>query len=255
MLDTFHTQGTYDKAKWVKDDTFLETLVAFAELRGDECALEMGIGTGAVAAKFKEHTGTLIGVDVARPVLDKAQRYLPRHHLLCCEIERLAPLFLNETFDLVYCRAVLHHVDIPCVLAGVHSLIKPGGKLLIAETVAATEEDEAFQLRFVESLHTGHTEVPTAGRLLAVIEEAGFEIQKHQPSLERASLQNILASTAKSTQEKARIVTMFQEASEQTKSEWNMLFEGNDVLFDKKWIMVLATKPVSGRLEYGRKRA
>jgi len=222
--------------------TFLEILVAFGDLRGDECALEIGIGSGAVAAKMREHTGVLIGVDVARPMLEKAQRYLPRHHLLCCEIEHLASLFLDETFDLVYCRAVLHHVDISRILAQMHSLIKSGGKLLIAETVAATEEDEVFQLKFVESLHTGHTEFPTAERLLAMIENAAFEIQKYQVWLERASLQNILASTAKSAQEKAEIITMFRGASEQTKTWWNMRFEGDDILFDKKWAMVLATR-------------
>lgn len=232
----------YEEAKWVKDDTFLEALVAFGGLRGDECALEIGIGTGTVAAKMREHTGVLIGVDVARPMLEKAQRYLPRHHLLCCEIEHLTSLFLDETFDLVYCRAVLHHVDIPRIVVEMHSLIKYGGKLLIAETVAATEEDEAFQLKFVESLHTGHTEFPTAERLLAMIKNARFEIQKHQIWLERASLQNILASTAKSDPEKAEIFTMFQEAPEQTKSWWNMLFKGDDILFDKKWAMILATK-------------
>jgi ubiquinone/menaquinone biosynthesis C-methylase UbiE len=232
----------YEEAKWVKDDTFLEALVAFGELKGDECALEIGIGTGTVAAKMREHTGVLIGVDVARPMLEKAQKYLPRHHLLCCEIEHLASLFLDETFDLVYCRAVLHHVDIPHILAEMHSLIRPGGKLLIAETVAAAEEDEAFQLGFVESLHTGHTEFPTAERLLVTIEKAGFEIQKHQVWVERASLQNILASTAKSDKEKAEILAMFQEASERTKSWWNMLFEGDDISFDKKWAMILATR-------------
>jgi 2-polyprenyl-3-methyl-5-hydroxy-6-metoxy-1,4-benzoquinol methylase len=233
----------YEKAKWVKDDAFLENLVAFAKLRGDECALEIGIGSGAVAAKMRKHSGILIGVDASKDMLEKAQRYLPRHHLLCCDIEHLASLFLDETFDLVYCRAVLHHVDIPHILTEMHSLIKSGGKLLIAETVAATEEDEAFQLRFVESLHKGHTEFPTADRLLAMIEEAGFEIQKHRVWLdERTSLQNILASTAKSDQEKAEIFTMFRQASEQTKSWWNMLFEGDDILFDKKWAMILAAR-------------
>lgn len=265
----------YEKAKWVKDDAFLEDLVVFAKLRGDECALEIGIGSGAVAAKMRKHTGVLIGVDASKDMLQKAQRYLPRHHLLCYDIERLASLFLEETFDLVYCRAVLHHVDIPRTLAEMHSLIKPGGKLLIVETVAATREDEEFQLRFVESLHTGHTKFPTAERLCEMIEKAGriykleekpkaslfrrflaatwrvfkrktakagFEIQDYKTWTEQASLQNILASTAKSDQEKAEISTMFQEASEQTKSWWNMLFEGDDILFDKKWVMILATR-------------
>jgi ubiquinone/menaquinone biosynthesis C-methylase UbiE len=240
-----------DAAKWVKDDTFLEVLVAFGELRGDECALEIGIGTGAVAAKMKEHIGVLIGVDVARPMLEKAHRYLPRHQLLCCEVERLASLFLDETFDLVYCRAVLHHVDILHSLRDVHSLIRSGGKLLIAETVATSEEDEPFQLQFVESLHRGHTEFPTAERLLGMVREAGFVIQKHQARLERASLQNILASTAKSAQERARIFAMFREAPERTRNEWNMRFEDDDVLFDKKWSMILATRSASHSEESG----
>lgn len=238
----------YDAARWVKDESFLEALVAFGELRGDECALEIGIGTGAVAAKMKEHTGVLIGVDVAKPMLEKAHRYLPRHQLLCCEVERLASLFLEETFDLIYCRAVLHHVDILRSLTDVHSLVRSGDKLLIAETVAVGEKDEAFQLKFVESLHAGHTEFPTAERLLLMVEQVGFEIQRHQIRLERASLQNTLASTARSVQEKARILALFQEASQQTKSAWNMHFQGDDVLFDKRWSVILATKP-SPRLE------
>lgn len=232
----------YEEAEWVKDDAFLEALVAFGELRGDECALEIGIGTGKVAAKMRQHTGILIGVDVSKLMLSRAERYLPRHHLLCCEIEHLTSLFLDETFDLIYNRAVLHHVDILRILTAMSTLLKPGGKLLVAETVAVAEGDEPFQLAFVESLHTGHTEFPTADRLLAIVVEAGFELCKHRIWLERASLRNILASTAKSEREKAEIFTMFNEAPEQTKDWWNMQFEENDVLFDKNWAMVLAVK-------------
>jgi len=234
---------TYEEAEWVRDDAFLDALVAFGELRGDECALEIGIGTGRVAAKMREHIGTVIGVDVAKPMLHKAERYLPRHHLLCCKIEHLTSLFLDETFDLIYNRAVLHHVNIPQILAEMRTLLKPGGKLLVAETVAVAEEDEPFQLEFVESLHTGHTEFPTAERLLAMIEQAGFEVQKHRIWLDRASLRNVLASTAKSEREKAGIFAMFREASAQTRDWWNMQFESDDVHFDKHWAMVLAVKP------------
>jgi SAM-dependent methyltransferase len=235
--------AAYEEAEWVRDDTFLEALVAFGKLRGDECALEIGVGTGKVAAKMREHTGILIGIDVAKPMLEKAERYLPRHHLLCCEIEHLTSLFLDETFDLIYNRAVLHHVDIPRVLAEMSTLLKPGGRLLVAETVAVAEEDEPFQLAFVESLHTGHTEFPTADRLLAMIERAGFEVQKHHIWLERASLRNILGSTAKSDSERAEIFATFRQAPEQTKGWWNMQFEGDDILFDKHWAMVLSVRP------------
>ena len=37
----------YEEAKWVRDDAFLEALAAFGDLRGDECALEIGIGAAA----------------------------------------------------------------------------------------------------------------------------------------------------------------------------------------------------------------
>lgn len=69
-----------------------------------------------------------------------------------------------------------------------------------------------------------------------------FSIQKQRAWIERASLRNILASTAKGSQEKTDIVEMFRNAPERTKSEWNMRFEDSDVLFDKRWAMVLATK-------------
>lgn len=233
----------YEEAKWVRDEAFLDTLVSFSELRGDECALEIGVGSGTVAARMKEHTGVLIGVDASKDMLEQAHRYLPRHHLLCCQIEDLTALFLDETFDLVYCRAVLHHLNIPRTLREMHRLIKVNGKLLVAETVAFDEEDEAFQLRFLESLHTGHTQVPTAERLSETVGQAGFAIQKSRLWLEEGvSLQNMLASTARSDREKAGIFTLFRESSEQTRSGWNVRFVDHDVLFDRRWAIILATR-------------
>lgn len=232
----------YEGAEWVGDEEFLDTMIGLADLRGDECALELGVGTGVVAARMKEHTRVLIGVDVARAMLEKAQAHLPPHQLLCSDIEQLSSLFVDGTFDIVYSRAVLHHVDIACTFAGLYPLLKPGGKLLIAETVANSPTDEVFQLRFLESLHEGHKEFPTDERLADLITSAGFTITKQLFRHERASLQNILASTARSCKDKEAVFKLFHDAPTAAKDAWKMHFEEEDIHFDKRWAIILACR-------------
>jgi len=233
---------TYDQASWVRDDRFMDFIASFGEFEGTEAALEVGIGTGRLAKSIRERVGTLIGVDISRPMMDRARRFIPAHQLICCDIEQLSSLFLENTFDVVYCRSVLHHVDIPRVFKEIRAILKPSGRLLIAETVSFTDEDEKYQLQFLESLHLGHKEVPTLERFTQMVEKAGFSIRKTDTREERASLENILSSTAKTPEEKQNIFAMLKGYPEKVRKNWNIRVEGNNLLFTKKWSLILACR-------------
>ena len=52
-----------------------------------------------------------------------------------CELEKIT--FPNESFDVVFCRSILHHVgDIDAALSRIHAVMKPGASLILSEPCA-----------------------------------------------------------------------------------------------------------------------
>ncbi|UCE36430.1 MAG: methyltransferase domain-containing protein [Thermoplasmata archaeon] len=234
--------NSYENAKWVIDKSFINHIANFADIKEYENTLEIGIGSGALAEKMKLYTKNLIGVDVSKSMLEKAQRYIPPHQLLCYDATLLSSLFLNETFDFVYLRSVLHHLDIYKLFKEVHKILIINGIFLIVETVALNEKDEKFQLEFINSLHEGHTEFPAMKSLCSILKKVNFSIKKQEIWKERSSLQNILSSTAKTTQEKEKIFSLLKNAPNKIKIDWEIQIEENDINFTRNWGLILAHK-------------
>lgn len=89
--------------------------------------LDVGAGTGQLAAQLVSATWQVFALDAARAMLDLAvRRKLPAVQSAGSWLP-----FADETFDLVYCVAVLHHIAEPvAVRATVQEMwrvVRPGG--------------------------------------------------------------------------------------------------------------------------------
>ena len=110
--------------------TFLEFLSPRPGLR----VLELGCGLGIVAGEVSERVapGLAVGLEVSPDQLGIA----PTERRGLCFVQgdaHMAPL-KEETFDLVYCRFLLEHVQDPSkVLRSAYAVLKPGGMICIQE--------------------------------------------------------------------------------------------------------------------------
>jgi SAM-dependent methyltransferase len=104
--------------------------------------LEIGCGSGKMScwiAKKIGQDGQLIAIDNSQNQIEAALAYADSNKLTnaffkCHDAYDICDL--NTTFDLVYCRFVLHHLSQPReVINNIHALLKPNGIAVIEEGI------------------------------------------------------------------------------------------------------------------------
>ncbi len=132
------------KQKWNADEyannstaqlKWAEELIAKLALKGDESILDIGCGDGKISARLAQivRNGRVLGIDSSESMINHASEQFPARTFpnLRFQIMDAAAIRLSEKFDLVFSNAALHWVeDHMAVLRGVHSCLKPNGKIL-----------------------------------------------------------------------------------------------------------------------------
>lgn len=114
--------------------TWGKKVLSRLKLRGDECVLDAGCGTGRLTADLLEAVprGRVIGIDLSRNMLISARQHLAadfgtRLNLVRCDFLDLP---LKRVFDLVVSTAAFHWVlDHDHLFRNLHDVLIPGGWL------------------------------------------------------------------------------------------------------------------------------
>jgi trans-aconitate 2-methyltransferase len=108
-------------------------VLARLKLRGDECLLDAGCGTGRLTAELLQALthGRVVGIDLSQNMLHSASEHLaefrPRVSLLACDLLHLP---FECAFDGIVSTAAFHWVlDHDRLFLNLHRALKPGGWL------------------------------------------------------------------------------------------------------------------------------
>lgn len=117
--------------KWII--TLSKKMMEMVELK--EHLLDIGCGSGAVSSYFAEtYAATITGIDVDKEEIRKAQSRtngLPIHFL---QADATHLPFKDETFDVVTCFDVLHHIKTwKNALKEIKRVLKPNGYLIYTD--------------------------------------------------------------------------------------------------------------------------
>ena len=103
---------------------FLEAL----KLDENKSVLEIGIGTGRIAAKVAPGCMKLTGIDISSKTIERAKENLKEHQnisLICDDFNRYT---FQETFDVIYSSlTMMHFEDKRQVISKVDALLRDGG--------------------------------------------------------------------------------------------------------------------------------
>ena len=105
-----------------------ERLRRLLTLTGEERALDVGTGAGALAIALAPLVREAVGVDVVPELLAEARKRAPANVELV-EADATALPFEPDSFDLVSTARTLHHVARPeLVLAEMNRVLRPGAR-------------------------------------------------------------------------------------------------------------------------------
>lgn len=158
--------------------------IASVWVESGHAVLEIGCGAGTLAAMMTDRGARVTAIDVSNPMLKVAQKNAPEAellHMTAAEIEKLGA----ERFDRIVSTLVFSELsedELDCVLRTAAVLLKPGGKMVVADEVLpdriGRQIASAFlrwplaAITFLLTQNTTHALI----RFEARLEQAGYRI-------------------------------------------------------------------------------
>lgn len=234
----------YPKLQWAHDQGLLESLLSFADLRREDEVLDLGTGTGVVAAALKERISKVTGVDSSWPMIEMARQLHPDLTLDQADIRALP--YPEGLYDKAIARMVLHHIinDLPKAIAEMFRVLKPGGEIIICEGIPPLPEllpdyQAIFALKEVR-----HCFLPKD--LNDLLTQAGLtEIKEELFVVAQVSVSNWLEQSGLSEFKKKEIYRLHSQSSKQFKDAYNLVETEIDIFIDMTFLLIKGTKPLN----------
>jgi SAM-dependent methyltransferase len=158
----------------------LRELVRFAAPGRDERWLEAACGPGLIARRLAAEAGHVVGVDATPAMVELARREAAGLGNVEFMVGDAAALALPDAgFDGAVTRFSLHHIPVPGrVVAELARVVRPGGKVVIADHLADADAGAAAWETEVERLRDpSHWAALPLERLRALGERAGLTLE------------------------------------------------------------------------------
>lgn len=161
----------------------------FVEPRGDERALDVGTGAGALALALAPVVREVVGLDPVPELIELARaRALPNSEFV--EGDGAALPFPDGDFDLTGTLRTLHHATRPeRLVAELARVTRPGGRVLVVDQLAPDDPADAAALHEFETARDpSHTRVLTDEELRGLFTTNELALLRERREDERREL-------------------------------------------------------------------
>jgi ubiquinone/menaquinone biosynthesis C-methylase UbiE len=162
-------------------------------LHGDELALDVGSGTGALAEALAPRVGRVVALEIDPVLAERARADAASNvEVVVGDGEHLP--FEDLSFDLAGSLRTLHHTRRPeLIVAELVRVVRPGGTIVVADQLAPVDPLAAFELnRFERARDPSTTRVLSEGDLRALFDANGLVLRHEEIARESRDLDRYL---------------------------------------------------------------
>jgi SAM-dependent methyltransferase len=166
-----------------------ERVRAFLMAGGDERALDVGCGAGALALALAPLVREVVGVDRVPELLALARERAPENATFV-EADATQLPYGDGEFDLSGTLRTLHHVPRPeLVAAELVRVTKVGGRVLVIDQIAPVDPLDALAVdRFERARDPGHARLLPESDLRHLFDSNGLVLLRERRDVERREL-------------------------------------------------------------------
>ena len=225
---------------WIKREKFINDFIKFCKPKKSFTALDLGSGTGVITCQLSKRVHNVIGIDISRDMIKRAQRNSDNIEYRLMNAENLA--FPSKRFDLITARMVFHHIEnLDKAMQEAHRVLKENSRMVLCEGVPP---DRCVRKRYIEIFrlkekrHTFYED-----DLTELYKKANFkDIVVKSYIMKQVSMRNWLNNSGLPDDTCEKIVKLHLEGDDKFKKAYNMKIISEDIFFDWKFAFVSGVK-------------
>lgn len=182
MPEIIWDANVYDKHHHFVSD-YGADVVQWLDPKAGENILDVGCGTGQLAAQIAESGANVLGTDVSAEMVESAQKAYPH---LKFEVVNGTELPYNQDFDAIFSNATFHWIENQNALVeGLFKSLKTGGRLVAefggkgnVKSITDAIKAAAEQLGFANKVINNFWFFPSISTYSTLLETQGFEVEQ-----------------------------------------------------------------------------
>jgi SAM-dependent methyltransferase len=230
------------------DDSDIARIVELADPSHTEVVLDIVTGLGHVAKALSPFVERIDAIDPDKELIDEAQNQAMKEDLFNIRFSHGDPSAVacsDEIYDIVTARLALRHFgDASKLIKEVGRVLKPGGRLLMADSLAPPHPDLESFLKNLNSLYDkSHIRSYSLAELEIILSRENFDIDLIEIYPKEHDFETWAETQSLSNDTKRMISLMLTSAGEREKRHFRVVEKGRKLVSFVTWMILLRAMP------------